>query len=231
MKELKELKYTYVVLIIFMLIACVAGSTYAYISSSTVSSDNSVGSGSTGYDVSLSVTPVYASFSLIPMDDSDALKAVDNECKDKYGHGACNLYNINVHGYSSSISSISGTINTTLNGITNLSYMVLEEVSYNITNEPDCVSIDNANYCISKTATSVIGSTDMSLGNNYNVFGLASKNLMLAFWITNLDENQNSFDIGNYDSVVTIFLGGDGGQVSGSISGTLENYNSLQGRS
>ena len=228
MKKLRELKYTYVVVIIFMLVVCVIGSTYAYLTS-TANSSNDVGTGSTGYNVSMRITPIYSDFALIPMDDNDALKAIGNECKDKYNHGACNLYNINVYGYDSSISAISGKINTSLDGITNLSYMVLEEVDYNIDNEDDCVSIDSSNYCFGKVQTHVVPDTDMSLGDNYNVFGLDSKNLLLAIWVTNLNENQNSFDIGNYNSVVTVFLGGDGGQVSGSINGTLENYSNLQG--
>lgn len=228
MRKINELKYAYIVVVIFVLVVCVIGSTYAYLTSST-SSSNDIETGSTGYNVSMNITPVYTDFALIPMDDADALKAIKNECKDKYDHGACNLYNINVYGYDSSIDAISGSINTTLYDIANLSYMVLEEVSYNIDNNNDCVSINSKNYCVGKEATHVVANTDMSLGDGYNVFGFTNKNLLLAIWVTNLNQNQNSTDIGSYNSVVTIFLGGDGGQVSGSINGTIENYESLQG--
>ena len=34
------------------------------------------------------------------MNDGDAIKALRNQCKDKYGRGACSAYTIRVFGYS-----------------------------------------------------------------------------------------------------------------------------------
>ena len=228
MEKIKGIKYIYTIIIIFMMIVCVIGSTYAYLSSSAIS-NNDIVTSSSNYNVSLRITPIYSDFSLIPMDDDDAMKALKNQCKDKYNRGACNLYSINVYGYAPSITAISGKINTNLSNIVNLSYMVLEEVNYDINDNDNCITISTKNYCIVKEATMFINNTDMSLGDNYSVIDFESKNLLLAIWLTNLNEDQNSFDIGNYSSTVTILLGGDGGQISGSINGTLENYNDLQG--
>ena len=105
--------------------------------------------------------------------------------------------------------------------------MVFEETTDNIDGE--CVVVDEKNYCISKAVTHVVPDTDMSIGDNYNVVGLQSKNLLLAFWLTNLDTSQNSFDIGDFNANVTILLGKDGGQISGNINSSLNNSeNKLQ---
>ena len=126
--------------------------------------------------------------------------------------------------------SISGTINTTLNNIQNLSYMVLEKVSYNIEGNSNCVVVNEDNYCISKTAELIVNNTDMELGDSsYDVSLLDSKDLLLAIWLTNLDASQNEFDIGSYSSVVSVYIGDDIAHISGSISGTLKDNYSLQG--
>ena len=226
MGKISSFKRFYVVLIIFILIICVIGSTYAYLTS-TASGTNDVGTSSSNFNVGLRITPVYSDFSMIPMDDSDVLKAINNSCKDKYNRGSCHVYNINVYGYDSGVSAISGNVNVTVNNIRNLSYMVFEEADN--FNNSNCVSIDSKNYCISKDVVHVVSNTDMSLGDNYNVSGLQSKNLLLVFWLTNLDTSQNSFDIGEFSANVTILLGKDGGQISGNINSSLNNeINRLQ---
>ena len=81
MGKISSFKRFYVVLIIFILIICVIGSTYAYLTS-TASGTNDVGTSSSNFNVGLRITPVYSDFSMIPMDDSDVLKAINNSCKD-----------------------------------------------------------------------------------------------------------------------------------------------------
>lgn len=226
MDKMGKAKSWYVVLIIFILIICLIGSTYAYLTS-TANGGNDVGTSSTNYSVSMNITPVYGDFSMIPMDDTDVLKAINNECKDKYNRGACNLYNVNVYGYDSSISSFSGTMKVTTNNIENLSYMVFEET--NEVKENECVIIEEKNYCISKEVTHVVDDNDTSIGEDYNVLGLESKKLLLVFWLSNLNASQNNTDIGDYNASVTISLGKDGGQISGNINGVLNNSeNKLQ---
>lgn len=221
-------RYIYIFLIIFMFITCVVGATYAYFSRLT-ESGNDIGVSSYNSSVSMNINPVYNDFSLIPMDNEDIFKAINNKCKDKEDRGACNLYNININGYDESIEYISGTINTKLDNIVNLSYMVFEEVDYDITNNDNCLEVDDIKYCVGKEATLITSEEVMSLGNNYDLRGYENKNLLLAIWLSNLDTNQNSFDIGNYTSEVTIFFGDEITRVSGSISSTLKDNYSLQG--
>ena len=221
-------RYFYIFLIIFMFITCVVGATYAYFSRLT-ESGNDIGVSSYNSSVSMNINPVYNDFSLIPMDNEDIFKAINNKCKDKEDRGACNLYNININGYDESIEYISGTINTKLDNIVNLSYMVFEEVDYDITNNDNCLEVDDIKYCVGKEATLITSEEVMSLGNNYDLRGYDNKNLLLAIWLSNLDTNQNSFDIGNYTSEVTIFFGDEITRVSGSISSTLKDNYSLQG--
>ncbi len=225
----KNSKYIGVVFLIVMLIVCIVGATYAYFLSTTVGTSD-ISATSVNYSISMNIIPVYTDFSLIPMDDSDIFKAIGNQCKDKADRGACNLYSINISGYDESVESISGTINTTLNNIQNLSYMVLEKVSYNIEGNSNCVVVNEDNYCISKTAELIVNNTDMELGDSsYDVSLLDSKDLLLAIWLTNLDASQNEFDIGSYSSVVSVYIGDDIAHISGSISGTLKDNYSLQG--
>ena len=68
---------------ISVLAISVIGSTYAYITATTSSAKDSVQTKSTIYKISMSIHPIYNDFSLIPMNDQDALKAVKNNCKDK----------------------------------------------------------------------------------------------------------------------------------------------------
>ena len=222
-------KYIKVVLLVVILVVCIIGATYAYFLSTTIGSSD-INASSVNYSVNMNITPIYNDFSLIPMDDSDVFKAIGNQCKDKEDRGACNLYGISVSGYDESVEAISGTINTSLNNIQNLSYMVLEKVSYNIEGNSNCLVFNENNYCISKEATLVVTDTDMSLGDSsYDVSLLDSKDLLLAIWLTNIDSSQNSFDIGTYSSIVTIYLGDDIAHISGSISGTLKDNYTLQG--
>ena len=221
MKRISNFKHFYLVFVIFLLIVCTIGSTYAYLTS-TVRGDNDVDTSSKGYNVSMLITPVYNGFSLIPMDNSLVIKALNNKCKDKFNRGVCNAYNINVFGYDSSVSKISGTIKTSLENIQNLSYMVFERVSGDISGNNDCVSIDSVNYCMIRGATLIVNDIDMSLGDNIDVFGLDNKDILLVIWLSNLNISQNSFDIGNYNSLITMYLGSNGGQVSGSIGGSLQ---------
>lgn len=227
MKKIGGFKHFYIVVIIFMLVICTIGFTYAYLTFN-VRSNNDVSTFSSGYDVSMRITPIYNDFPLIPMDNSDVMKGINNQCKDKFNRGACHLYNIHVYDFDSSVSAISGTINTKLNNIVNLSYMVLESVSYDISNDNNCLSVSNKNYCIGKSSELIIENVDMSLGDNYSVFGLDDKDLLLVIWLTNLDESQNSYDVGDFNSLITIYLGGNGGEISGSIGGTLNFDGRLQ---
>ena len=220
MGKLGKIKGFYAIFLTFIIVVCTIGSTYAYLSA-TVSGTNDVRTSSSSYSVSMRITPIYDGFSMIPMDDFDVLKAVSNGCKDKYNRGACNLYNVNVYGYDSNLDAVSGSLRVSVDNINNLSFMALEES--NSYQEGSCAIIDSKNYCISNDVTHILPDTDMSFGDSYNVFGMDSKNILLVFWLTNLNMSQNLTDIGSFNASVTILLGRNGGQISGNINCALNN--------
>ena len=211
----------YFVFVCFAIAITTIGATYAYFTGSTQSTSNSVRTGSTIFSISLDITAKYSDFSIIPMNDEDVYKALKNECKDKYDRGACSAYILRVYGYDESLEYISGKMDITTNNMENLSYMVLEETDEY--DENSCVRIDEEIYCTSVNTTPMGLGTNLPLGSSYNVEGLSEKKLLLVIWLTNLNENQNLTDIGNYNATVTVSAG-DGGEIKGTIAGAVQIY-------
>ena len=110
----KEFKLLYGVLAVIVLAISTIGATYAYWTASTKSANNEVETGSTIYSISMQINPLYHDFSVIPMDDENALKALKNKCKDKYDRGACSAYTIYVYDYNADLDYISGYITLSL---------------------------------------------------------------------------------------------------------------------
>ena len=215
----KNFRLLYLGLMVIILFISVSSTTYAYLTASTSSASNSVKTKSTIYKISMNILPVYSDFSFIPMNDTDAIKALKNKCVDKYNRGACSAYKIFVYDYDESLSSISGVMDITTNNMKNLSYMVLEESSEN--NLDTCVQIGEKNYCVAKEASPILEGNSLSLGDSYDVYGKKSKELILLLWLTNLDESQNEADIGSFQASVTIFAG-NGGEVKGTIASSVK---------
>ena len=220
MNKISKINHIYIILIIFMLVISVIGSTYAYLTATTRSGSD-VGAGSRGYSLSMGITPIYNDFSMIPMDDEDVMKGLRNQCKDKYDRGSCHAYNINVYDFDDAITAISGSINVSTNNISNLSYMVFEESDEDDDNS--CITINSINYCVLINTNRISVDTDMSLGDNINVAGMSEKNLLLVLWLSNLNESQNEYDVGDYNAEVTMSLGGNGGEIKGNINGIINN--------
>lgn len=210
----KNFKYTYILILISVVIISSIGATYAYFATSSGSKKADITTSSEGYNISMKITPVYDGFSTIPLDDENVIKAINNKCKDKYNRGACSVYSIKIDGYDENLDFISGIMNTTTNNIENLSYMVLEEKDN--TQEQNCVVINDKSYCISKEATRIIVNTDLSLGDKYDVTGTTEKNFLLVIWLSNIEMNQNENDIGTFQASITFSMG-NGGQIKGTI--------------
>lgn len=209
----------YTILMITILTTSIIGSTYAYFTATTSSSSNSVKTKSTIYKISMNINPIYDGFSFIPMNDTDALKAVKNKCKDKYDRGACSAYKILVYDYDENLNYISGYMNITTENMKNISYMMLEKTDEY--NEDNCVQIEEKNYCVVKEATKAFEEENLSIGDSYQVSGLKEKELILVIWLTNLNESQNEFDVGSYQATVTI-QAGNGGEVKGTIASAVK---------
>ncbi|MBR3162451.1 MAG: hypothetical protein IKF19_06960 [Bacilli bacterium] len=221
-------KITYVATIIIVLILSILGSTYAYLTASTASVPNSIQAASNAYTLSMNITPLYNNFRIIPMNDADFLKALNNNCKDKYNRGACSAYKININGYDTKLNAISGKMNVTLSNIENLSYAFLEKKD-EVINDDICVTIEDDIYCITKEATPVVEEDDLPFGS-YNIANTTDKDFLLVLWLTNLNESQNDFDLGDYNATIT-FLMGDGGTITGNIAASIGKENELQSQS
>ena len=214
----KKIKALYAVLACFILAITTIGSTYAYWVSTATSTSNSVQTTSATFKINMEIKPLYAGFSYIPMNDTDALKALKNKCKDKYNRGACSSYVIRVFGYHKELSHISGYLDIETDNMENISYMVLEETEEY--NEENCITIEEKNYCIGKTATPMGEGKELSIGESYSVVGLEEKYLILVMWLSNLNKDQNKNDIGSYNTTVTI-LAGNGGEIRGTIANSV----------
>lgn len=212
-------KYVYIILIILILVVSIIGATYAYLTANTNSSKNAVNTKSMSYNIKMDILPKYTGFTMIPMDNIDAIKAINNKCLDSYNRGACHVYLINISEYDETLEKISGTMNVTTNNIENLSYMFFESTEEY--QEETCVKIDENNYCITKEATSINSGENLSLGPAYNVKGLESKSFLLLIWLENKDENQNEFDIGSFNASITFSMG-DGSRIEGNIEASLK---------
>ncbi len=215
----------YLLILIIVLICCVIGSTFAYFAAIAKSSDNSIQTSSQSYGLSMDILPLYSGFKLIPMNDTDALTALKNECKDDYDRGACSAYKINLSDYDNELNPLTGSMNINLQNIINLSYMFLEEKN-EVINDNTCLTIDNQIYCISKAATPVADGENLDLGT-YDITNTTERKFLLVVWLTNLEESQNSYDKGEYNGEVT-FTMGNGGKISGTISASIGRENELQ---
>lgn len=212
-------KNIYLIIIVTTLFLTVSSTTYAYWVATASSQTNSINTQSTIYNINMTLLPLYNDSTFIPMNDTDALKALSHKCKDKYNRGACSAYQIHVFGYNSDLNYISGIMDITTNNMTNLSYMV-----YQISDtfeEDKCITIEKENYCISKEATPIGTGEKLSLGDSYNVQGIEETKFILLIWLTNLSTSQNEEDIGSFNATVTI-QAGSGGEIKGSISSAIK---------
>lgn len=213
--------FLYGFLMICVLAITTIGATYAYWVATAQSADNAVQTGSTIYNISMQINPLYNDFSVIPMNDEDVLKALKNKCRDKYDRGACSAYYVYVYDYSENLDYISGYMDVSTNNMQNLSYMMLRlSDTYD---EERCIKIgDNEdNYCIVHDATSVGDGVNLSLGEAYDVRGMADTQFILVMWLSNFKYSQNDVDIGEFNAVVTMQTG-NGGEIKGSIANAIK---------
>lgn len=212
-------KYTYLIIVILTTIISITGATFAYWTARTESTSNAVKTHSTIYSISMEITPLYHGFSLIPMNDEYALKGLKNRCKDKYDRGACLAYKIRVYDYNEDLNYVSGLMDINTVGMENISYMM-----YRISDEfkeDSCVTIDNKHYCIAREPEHMKEGVGLSLGDEYDVSGTVETEFILLIWLTNLANNQNDTDIGEFNAIITM-QAGNGGQIKGSISSVID---------
>lgn len=212
-------RFFYIFIAVIVLAVSTIGATYAYWTATAASMSNAVQAKSTIYSISMDITPLYHGFSIIPMNDADALKALKNGCKDKHERGACSAYTIYVYDYNADLGYISGVMDVTTNNMQNLSYMMLRLSDVYV--EEQCVLVDNKSYCVAKETTPMGDGIGLSLGDAYDIIGTESSEFILLIWLSNLNQSQNDIDVGSFEAVVTM-QAGNGGEIKGSISSVIQ---------
>lgn len=186
----------------------IIGTTFSYFTISAQSKLNAVAVEAGKIKLGLGVSSIYTGHNLIPTDDKDIMVAYKQKCLDDYNYGACLAYGFEIFNYYKS-QSIIGHINFEVEGIENLSYMILDE---------------NDEVYLNKT--SVSGDTSkMSLGPSFTLKGATlnkpvSKKFVLLVWLSNLENiEQNENDSGGKFSATVTYESVYGGKLTGTIVG------------
>ncbi|MBQ8193307.1 MAG: hypothetical protein IJZ46_04495 [Bacilli bacterium] len=185
----------------------VIGGTFSYFSLRTMSKMNAIAVEAGKVKIGLGVSPVYTGHPLIPTNDSDIIKAYNQKCLDDYQNGACLAYGLEIFNFHKS-ESVIGKIDFTVEGIENLSYMVLDE---------------NNNVYLDKT--SIKGTTNgMSLGPSFILADASgtnpiSKKFTLLIWLTNINKDQTDMDAGGKFSAVVTYESIYGGKLTATVEG------------
>lgn len=219
MKDWTKLQIFYLIVFVVTVFLIGTGTTYAYWTATTKSTDEAITAQSTIYSISMNVSPLYHDFSFIPMNDEDAIKAVKNQCKDKYGRGACAAYNIRVYGYDTNLGFISGYMDIKTTNMSNLSYMMYRESD--TYDEEICFQVEDKNYCKVLEPMHMKDGVGLTLGDKYDIVGTEETNFILLIWLSNMDFSQNATDIGSFNAVVTM-QSGNGGEIKGVISSAVQ---------
>lgn len=196
MKESKFLMGTSILTIIVLL----AGATFSYFNVSLESDESVAGFAAMSFSTSVEITALYNDKALVPLDDSDVMKAYNHNCVDDVGYGACQAYSIEIANDADK-TSYDGTIKFTTNGIQNLKYLVLDE-----------------NDNVYASSTGVVSETNQTLGDTFELDNGESKSFVLVVWLSNIDSNQNEYDAGgSFDALVT-YTSAHGSRITGTFS-------------
>ena len=188
------------VMSVLSLFIILLGSTFSYFNISARSNPNDMSLTAMNFDTSVEVTALHNDKSLIPMDDSDVMKAYSQNCIDDDGYGACQAYNIEITN-NGLTNNYDGIIKFTVNDIVNLKYLVLDE--------------DNDVYV---PQDDVVDGTDLTLGDEFSLDTNESKNFVLIIWLSNLEESQNSYDGHGVFSAVVTYKSTSGSKITGTFS-------------
>ena len=195
------MKNKYIVVItVLTLIITLIGATFSFFKVMTESENEAVSLESARLDISLDVRPLYYGHELLPLNNDDVMKAFEAKCIDSLNRGACDAYTIRIDNVGQNMSYL-GSIKFTLNGLTNLNYMVLND--------------DNTIY---KDITEVTADIPLSLGDEINLLNNDARVFKLIIWVPNLDRPQDDDDAeGTYNAQIT-YSSAAGSIVTGTFS-------------
>lgn len=184
------------------------GTTFSYFSTRNMSKMNALAVEAGKVKLGLGVSPLYTGYKLIPTNDSDIMTAYDQQCLDDYGNGACLAYEFEVYNFNLK-QDVIGKIDFNVEGIENLSYIVLDE---------------NDTIYLDKTSVGNGITKDLPLGEHFILedateLNSKSKKFKLIIWLTNLEQDQNEIDAGGQFSATITFSSVYGGKLTATIDG------------
>lgn len=83
-----------VCLVLGIIVIVSTGTSFAYFTASSNSSEDDITGTIVNFDVDLTLDKTYEATQLVPLDDNLILEALNNNCKDSYGYEVCSLYKI-----------------------------------------------------------------------------------------------------------------------------------------
>ena len=221
MESYRANKFLFVTSVLSILILTIGG-TFSFFSVSTKSKYDAVKVNADKIELALAISPIYTGHKLIPTNDEYILNmtAYKNKCLDIYGYGACLAYNLEISNFNRKQDMI-GKIDFEVNGIKNLSYIVLDE---------------NGKKYLEKTSIKNGITENMSLGEHFILDDAtetspSTRNFTLIIWLTNL-ENEDQTDIdagGSFTAAVSFESVIYGSKLTGTIAGYEEENNDSTG--
>lgn len=196
---MKPNKFMLIISILTMLVILI-GSTFAYFAISASSTEGAVATEAAVINIKLDVLPLYTGNGLIPTNDTDINIAYQNQCVDKYGSGACSAYTIKV-GNDGQDTEFVGTINFTLEDITNFKYLVLDN-----------------NDNVYQSAVVVDAGNEQSLGNKFSLASGTERTFTLIMWLPNFNYDQSDDDANGHFSATVTYTSAFGSRVTGTFS-------------
>lgn len=189
-------------------IIMVLGATFSYFTVSNRSKLDALAVESGNIKMGLGISDLTSGILLIPMNDEDIMTAYKNNCIDDNGFGACNVYGFTISNFSS-VQEVIGEVNFEVEGIENLSYIVLDE---------------NDNIYLEKTSVPNGSSSKLSLGdsftlNNGTEVSPTVKDFKLVIWLSNKENAQNEKDAGGTYTAIVNYASVDGSILTGNVKG------------
>lgn len=201
---------------ILSMVILLIGGTFSYFSLSQMSKMNAIAVESGKVRLGLGVSPIYTGYKIIPLEDKYIDVAYKQKCIDDLGNGACLAYGLEVFNFELA-TEVEGIIDFHLDGIENLSYMVLD-TDGNVYKDITHIDVNNPN--------------GLSLGNAFKLAeardGIStSKKLVLLIWLSETGEIQDETDAGKKFSADVTFRTSAGGRLTASVDGMRDNSNNV----
>lgn len=207
MKETRAKKILIVTSFLSIVILLV-GTTFSFFTYDTQSKNNALAIEASRIKINLAVSHLYTGRLLIPLKDELIMTAYkDYSCIDSYGWGACQAYSLELFNAAGEVE-IESFIDFNLNGIQNLTYMVLDEEE-NIYKDITHIDSDNP--------------TRLSLGENFVLedgsLEQTSKKLILLIWLSDIGDVQDKEDAGGSFTASVTFRTATGSELTGFVQG------------